>query len=149
MNKLYHRTYFFDQGVLFECRQCGACCTGEPGIVYVYKNKVERIANYLSVGVPSFIERYLYAFKEDYSVREYADGRCYFYQNECIIYPVRPGQCRTFPFWFENLRSPKKWRQVSKACQGIGRGKHYSREQILEILHSTFADHIRNLIAEV
>jgi Fe-S-cluster containining protein len=140
-----HRSYFFDPGILFECRQCGACCTGDPGIVHVYHDEVESIARYLSEGVLSFIEKYLYTIKGEYGIKEHADGQCYFYQDGCTIYPVRPGQCRTFPFWFENLRSWKKWRQVSKACPGIGSGKLYSKEQILKIINSTFVDHVNNI----
>jgi len=149
MDKPYHRSYFFDQGILFECRQCGACCTGDPGIVYVYENEVETMARYLNQGVPRFIEAYLYPFKENYSIKEHAGGRCFFFKSGCTIYPARPGQCRTYPFWFENLRSPLKWRKVSKECPGIGRGKHYTKEQILEILHTTLANHVSNLIGTV
>ena len=87
-----HRSYFFDQGILFECRQCGACCMGDPGIVHVYHDEVESIARYLSVEVLSFIEKYLYPIKGGYGIKEHTDGQCYFYQDGCTIYPVRPGQ---------------------------------------------------------
>lgn len=140
LKSIYHRSYFFDQGILFECQKCGACCSGAPGTVYVYKSEIEKIARYLSLRVSSFLDKYLYPFKGDYSVREYPDGRCPFFQDGCTIYPVRPGQCRTFPFWFENLRSPEKWRKVSKECPGIGRGRYYPKEQILKILPSTITD---------
>ena len=146
MNKLYQRSYFFDKGLFFECQQCGCCCTGDPGFVYVYPGEAVKIAKYLSMSVSIFVEKFLYPYNEGYSIREYEDGRCFFYQEGCTVYPVRPGQCRTFPFWFENLRSSKKWQQVSKECPGIGRGRLYSKEQVLEIVHSTFADHIQNII---
>lgn len=35
MNRLDQRSNFFDAGIRFECRRCGACCTGDPGIVRV------------------------------------------------------------------------------------------------------------------
>ncbi len=135
MNKLYNRSYFFDQGIKFECQKCGACCTGNPGIVYVDKNDILQIAKYLCVPVSQFMGKYLYPYKESYSIREEADGRCIFYEDGCTIYPVRPSQCKTFPFWFDNLRSQKKWRQVSVECPGIGQGHLYSKEQILEIVN--------------
>jgi Fe-S-cluster containining protein len=118
---------------------------GDPGIVHVYHDEVESIARYLSVEVLSFIEKYLYPIKGGYGIKEHTDGQCYFYQDGCTIYPVRPGQCRTFPFWFENLRSWKKWQQVAKACPGLGSGKFYSKEQILKIINSTFIDHVNNI----
>jgi Fe-S-cluster containining protein len=95
------------------------------------------MAEYLSLPLPFFIEKYLYPIKVGYSIREHADGRCFFYENECTIYPVRPHQCKTFPFWFENLRSIKKWNRISKECPGIGCGSLYSKEQILEIVQSS------------
>ena len=144
MNKLYNRSYFFDQGIHFECQLCGLCCMGEPGIVYVSKNEVARIAKYLSIQVSSFIGKYLYSFKAGYSIKEHADGRCFFYRDGCVIYPVRPRQCETFPFWFENIRSPKKWRRVALECPGIGCGPLYSKEQILGIIRSTIEDVVRS-----
>ena len=143
---MYHRSYFFDQGLSFECQRCGVCCTGDPGIVRVYQNEVKRIARFLSVRVPNLIEKYLDPLKENFSIREDPDGRCYFYQDGCTIYPVRPGQCQAFPFWFENLRSPKRWQRISRECPGIGCGRLFSKEQILEIVHSTFVDHIENIL---
>jgi Fe-S-cluster containining protein len=136
MKRVYNQSYFFDQGIHFECQQCGICCTGDPGIIYVGKDEVTRIAEYLCVQVPFFIEKYLYPIKAGYSIREYADGRCFFYENGCTIYPVRPHHCKTFPFWFENLRSAKKWKRISKECPGIGCGSLYSKEQIIEIVQS-------------
>jgi len=141
-----HRSYFFDQGLFFECRRCGACCTGDPGIVHVNKNEIKRIARFLSIPVSSLVENYLDPLREDFSIREYQDGRCYFYQDECTIHPVRPSQCQTFPFWFENLRSSKKWRRIARECPGIGCGKLFSKEQILEIIHSAFVDHIESIV---
>ncbi len=144
MNKLYNRSYFFDQGIHFECQLCGLCCMGEPGIVYVTENEVAKIAKYLSKQVSSFIETYLLPFKVGYRIKEHADGRCFFYKNECVIYPVRPRQCATFPFWFENIRSPKKWRRVADECPGIGRGPLYSKEKILKIINSTIEYVVKN-----
>ncbi len=65
------------------------------------------------------------------------DGRCLFYDDGCSIYPVRPDQCKTYPFWFENLRSVKKWRRLSRECPGIGCGPLYSKDKILKIVQST------------
>jgi Fe-S-cluster containining protein len=95
------------------------------------------MALYLDIPVIAFIERYLYPFGCSYSIKEDEDGRCLFYQDGCRIYPVRPFQCKTFPFWFDILRSPKKWAKVSKKCPGIGCGRLYSKKEIIEIAGST------------
>lgn len=148
MDRTYDRSYFFDKGIRFECQQCGACCTGEPGIIYIDNDEVKEVAKYLSVQVSEFIETHLDPFKSGYSIREHADGRCLFYNGGCTIYAVRPNQCKSFPFWFENLRSQKKWLRVTKECPGIGRGSLYSKEQILEIVRSTIDEVIKRHITE-
>jgi len=138
MNELNDRSYFFDAGIYFTCRRCGRCCTGTPGIVYVEPEDIRNIAGYLNMSESDFIADCLYPFRESYSIREHADGRCLFYENGCRIYPVRPNQCRTFPFWFKNLRSGKNWEAVSRQCPGIGTGRFFSKEKIIEILQSAF-----------
>jgi hypothetical protein len=56
---------------------------------------------------------------------EFRDGRCVFLDpvtQRCGVYPARPLQCRTFPFWPE-LVGPLGWRaELSELCEGIDRG---------------------------
>lgn len=40
----------------------------------------------------------------------------------CNAHQSRPLQCRTWPFWPDNLRSPRSWKKAAKDCEGIGRG---------------------------
>ena len=143
MDHTYTRPYFFDQGLHFECQRCGACCTGEPGFVFVDKRKIMQIAKYRSQEVSCFIDTFLYPFGSGYSISEHADGRCIFFQKGCTIYPVRPTQCRAFPFWFENLRSLKKWRRATRECPGIDKGPLYSKEQIMKLIHASIDDAVR------
>lgn len=48
----------------------------------------------------------------------------------CAIYSVRPNQCRTWPFWNDNLGNPNDWNFAAQKCPGISRGKLYTLEQI-------------------
>lgn len=128
------RSYFFDGGIRFECLCCGACCTGSPGVVYVNDSEIIAIAGYLGVSEADFRRRCLYSFRDRYSIQEHSDGRCLFYEAGCRIYPVRPLQCRTYPFWVENMRSRYHWRRVRRECPGIGVGRLYDRPEILAIL---------------
>ncbi|MGA1869565.1 MAG: YkgJ family cysteine cluster protein [bacterium] len=134
MNELYNRPYFFDSGLHFECQRCGVCCTGEPGIVYVSPSEITRISNFLGLSQATFIKKYLYPFRDSYSIREDPKGNCYFYKNGCTIYPVRPAQCKSYPFWFHNLRSEESWEKVSTECPGIGKGRLYKKEEILSLM---------------
>jgi Fe-S-cluster containining protein len=53
--------------------------------------------------------------------------------KECMIYPVRPSQCRSWPFWPGNLVNPDGWDTAAKKCPGINRGEVYSSERIQAI----------------
>ena len=134
---LERRPYFFDAGIRFECQRCGQCCVGEPGTIYVTPEEINALARHLHLSVADFTQRCLYPFKDSYSIREHDDGRCLFFEEGCTIYDLRPGQCRTYPFWFSNLRSESTWRTIEKDCPGIGRGRRYSREEILAIVRTT------------
>jgi uncharacterized protein len=136
-NPLEQRPYFFDAGIRFQCQQCGGCCTGAPGTIYVTRVEIVALAAHRQLTVEDFTRHYLYPFKDSFSIGEHADGRCLFFDNGCTIYPIRPGQCRTFPFWFSNLRSESRWRELEKKCPGIGRGRRYRRDEILAIVRTT------------
>lgn len=45
---------------------------------------------------------------------------CIFLEGkQCGIYQARPKQCRTFPWWQENLNTPASWALAAKECEGI------------------------------
>ena len=129
------RSYFFDEGIRFECTRCGACCAGEPGIVRATTAEVNAMAGFLGIDVKDFRQKYLYRLGDDWGVKEQEDGRCMLLGPEgCRVYPARPLQCKTYPFWPENLRSRYRWRQVKAECPGIGRGPLLDKETILDLL---------------
>lgn len=130
-------TYFFDSGLRFSCQQCGECCTGEPGTIYVTSLEITSIADFLHLSIQDFTNQALYPYRDSYTIKERPDGACLFYDTGCIIYPVRPAQCRSFPFWLQTLRSPYAWKQTAKTCPGIGYGRLFSREEILAVLESS------------
>jgi Fe-S-cluster containining protein len=47
------------------------------------------------------------------------------------VYEQRPRQCKTWPFWDSNLRTPEKWKETCEVCPGSGRGKLISVDEIL------------------
>lgn len=134
---LEQRSYFFDDGLCFECTQCGACCVGDAGTIYVSAEETTAVAAHLEISRNRFINDYLYPYKDSYSIREDADSRCLFFDQGCRIYSVRPLQCRTFPFWFSNLRSENRWYRIAAQCPGVGQGRRYSRHDILQIARTT------------
>ena len=76
------------------------------------------------------IERYVRRVGRRQSLVEKPNLDCVFWDNGCTIYPVRPTQCRTYPFWPENVESKEEWEAEDERCPGIGKGRRYSREEI-------------------
>ncbi|MFW5971550.1 MAG: YkgJ family cysteine cluster protein [Desulfovermiculus sp.] len=127
-------SYFFDSGIRFTCQQCGKCCTGEPGTVRVDFQEMVKIADFLGISIHSLKLRFLLPYNDGLTVKEAPNGSCLFFDQGCRIYPVRPQQCRSFPFWLKYMRSTYAWKQAAMACPGIGQGRLYTREEILDIL---------------
>ena len=130
------RKPWYSGGLSFTCTQCGKCCTGEPGYVWVTDEEIAAIARFL--GEPVEQVRGLYTRKAKFSrtLREKANGDCVFYERDkgCTIYPVRPPQCRTWPFWPEHM-SPKAWaKEVASYCPGVGKGPLVPAKRIRSLL---------------
>ncbi len=96
-------SYFFDPSA---CATCQAkCCTGESGYIYVNPQEIEAIASFLGLETDAFMQKFLFKNGYKYSIKERKMSEsyeCSFYDrasNGCMIYEVRPAQCRTFPFW--------------------------------------------------
>ena len=124
---------WYKNGLHFTCAQCGNCCSGEPGVVWVDEEELESIAKYLgkSIGEVRLFHTRLVANRV--SLIEYANGDCTFFNAEtrrCTIYCVRPLQCRSWPFWLCNLKSEQIWKRVQKTCPGAGNGAFVSLEEI-------------------
>ena len=119
-------------GLPFTCTRCGDCCTGAPGFVWVTDDELEAIANHL--GRPVAEVRALYSRKARgrQTLREKANGDCVFFERNkgCTIYPVRPPQCRTWPFWDSNLETPEDWKKTCEQCPGSGQGELIPVEEI-------------------
>lgn len=123
---------WFENGLRFECTQCGQCCTGEPGEVRLTPEEAAEIAKYLQLTETAFKRMFCRPGKR-LLLKEHTNGDCVFLTNgACSIYPHRPKQCRTYPFWFENIRSEKAWLETARKCPGIGQGRLYTEEEILD-----------------
>lgn len=129
--------YFFDPGLHFACQRCGHCCTGGTGIVRILDNEIADAARFLGITPAAFEADHCHRVGDIRSLRERGNGDCVFYDRGCTIYPVRPAQCRTFPFWIKNLRSEEAWRDAARECPGIGQGPLHDRETILGVVRDS------------
>jgi Fe-S-cluster containining protein len=124
--------HWYADGLAFTCTRCGNCCTGAPGVVWVNDEEVAAIAEYRGQEAAKLELHYTRKFGERRSLRERANGDCVFWDREagCTIYPVRPRQCRTWPFWESNVATPEAWQETCRRCPGSGKGELISAEEI-------------------
>lgn len=123
---------WYQDGLHFECTRCGDCCTGAPGYVWVGVEEVQALAEHVGLPALDFRRRFVRWTPGGDSLAELANGDCVFWsaQTGCTVYPVRPRQCRSFPFWRKHLRSRESWRAVVRACPGAGSGPLLSCAEI-------------------
>ncbi len=136
-------TEWYSDGLRFSCTQCGNCCSGPSGYVWFDPDEAFAMADFLKVDLETFLRQYARLEYERWTIDERWNPEvqgydCIFLRRDtagkasCSIYPVRPLQCRTWPFWRENLSSPRAWQQASRRCPGMsnGKGKLVPVEQI-------------------
>lgn len=126
----------YRDGIRFECTGCGECCRARHGYGFIYVTLEERrkLARHLKISTRSFTMKYCEKTDGYFHLREPSND-CQFLDGErCTVYRARPEQCRTWPFWPENMNK-KTWNtEVKRDCPGIGIGKLYGPEEIEEML---------------
>lgn len=133
---------WFSDGLCFECTQCGNCCTGPPGYVWFTTAEGRAMAQTLGVDEAEFRARYGRRVYGRWSLREQVTAHghdCIFLDRQtqpgkalCRVYGARPAQCRSWPFWPENLKSKRAWITVKNVtpCPGMDSGKLYRPDEI-------------------
>ena len=108
----------------FACQPgCTACCQ-RKGFVYLTEHDVTRAAQFLGLTPADFEQRYIYRTRHLRRLRIPRGGLCRFLRPDgCSIHPVKPRQCRAFPFWPELMEDRRAWRQTAAWCPGIGQGE--------------------------
>jgi len=118
--------YYQRTPLRFHCTGCGACCTGGVDhYVAVTAGEQNAIRAFLGLTVAWFRRRYLEHDADGTpGIRLNADGRCPFLgaDNRCHVYPVRPRQCRTYPWWPELVEHRRDWEREAKRCEGMNHG---------------------------
>lgn len=139
-------TEWYADGLSFACTQCGNCCTGAPGFVWFNDEEAKAMADFLGLDEREFRQRYSHRKFGKWTLDERKNDRgdydCVFLRRDeqgrslCSVYAVRPMQCRTWPFWRENLTTPDHWKDASQTCPGMraSAGDFYPVEQIRIIL---------------
>jgi len=99
--------------------------TGGDYYVFLKQQEAEKIRVHLQLSRGWFRRRYLERLKGGELVAASGtDSRCVFLDvnGRCKVYPVRPLQCRTYPFWPELVLRKSDWQHEARRCEGINRG---------------------------
>lgn len=121
------RTSWWSEGIRFQCQGSGKCCAsrGSYGFVYLTLEDRRALAQHLGIRTAEFTRKYCGKTDGFFHLKdEPGNPDCAFLEggNRCGVYEARSIQCRTWPFWPENM-SPKAWRrEVVAFCPGVGKG---------------------------
>jgi len=127
---------WYKEGLQFECKACGRCCSGGSGYVWVTQEEIDSIATQMGLAPQMFEQVFVWTVRvKQRSLKEYPNGDCVLLSDQtrrCRVYAERPIQCRTWPFWSQNLFSPNTWKATAATCPGCNSGRLYTLEEIEE-----------------
>lgn len=152
---------WYADGLRFTCTQCGDCCRshGDYQWVFLSPEDVTRLAKKLGMTNARFLAEYCDKDEDGLGHtlkwpkgargaggpppggRREPEGRtspdiaaCVFLgEKGCTVYEARPQQCRTWPFWPENLRKKVWEEEIVPYCPGAGEGRLYTLGEIRKI----------------
>lgn len=115
---------WYKKGLKFKCTGCGKCCTGSSGMIWLTMDEAIKIADLLGISFDLFKRKYLKSRGNKLSLIEKKNSEggldCIFLNGKkCDVYEARPQQCRSFPWWGENLNSEESWKLAAQECEGI------------------------------
>lgn len=123
---------WYEPGLNFACTQCGNCCTGAAGVVYITEEEGAKMAEFLGIDAASFFMLYAenrygrWTLKEKLHPDRGYD--CVFLDFDrkgkalCKVHAARPVQCWSWPFWPSVLKDERTWKKYSKTCPGMRKG---------------------------
>ncbi|MFU8805641.1 MAG: YkgJ family cysteine cluster protein [Bradymonadaceae bacterium] len=119
----------------FECIACGQCCR-RTGFVFFTVEELDEAARHLDLEPHVVTERYgLAPDEEGFMAGVDPEAPCPFLVgDQCSIHPVKPEQCRTYPFWPELLIDTETWGAEREYCPGIGQGKLFSKKEVRTLM---------------
>jgi Fe-S-cluster containining protein len=126
---------FYENGLQFSCTRCSTCCRHTPGYVFLSKNDLAALAGFLNTTVDvvknDHCRQVAFGMVRRLSLKEKKNLDCEFWEEGgCAVYPARPLQCRSFPFWASSITSREEWDRCAKTCPGVGKGTLHSRSVI-------------------
>lgn len=120
---------WYADGLAFACQECGGCCRGPGGYVWVTEDEAGALAEVLGMTFNDFAAKLLRTTLSGLALVDGAHGDCPLLGQDgrCRVYNARPVQCRTWPWWRENLTSNQRWDDAATRCPGMNKGRVHSR----------------------
>ena len=120
---------WYKDGLAFECQGCGDCCRGPGGYVWVTPGEAAEMAGALNMPLDEFSRKMLRTTLSGLALVDDARGDCPLLGDDgrCLVYNARPVQCRTWPWWEENLAAKRRWDSAATRCPGMNRGETHSQ----------------------
>jgi Fe-S-cluster containining protein len=111
---------WYEEGLKFKCTQCGKCCTGGPGYVWLDDEDIRILSERLNLSREDFLKNHCRNVGRRISLLEKKNYDCIFLkENKCSLYEARPKQCRKFPWWKDYIESREAWNSAKTFCEGI------------------------------
>ncbi len=109
-----------EKSPVFNCQQCGDCCSGRGGI-HVRPHEVEAMAALLAMSVDDFTRTYVEKSVTGPRLTVAENGFCVFMGEGhlCRVHPVKPFICRQWPFLPALVVNPDELEHAKGACPGI------------------------------
>lgn len=89
--------------------------------MWVNTAEMTEMAEFLGISIEEFKRKYTRRVGQRYSLTERKPHYdCVFLEGKkCQVYGARPTQCKTFPWWPQNISSDEAWKETARHCEGI------------------------------
>lgn len=133
---MFGRKKFYTGGIRFACRDCGKCCLsrGHYSYVYLTAGDRKRLSGHLKISTREFTKKYTGRTEGVLHLKNPEKDCLFLEDGRCGVYDARPRQCRSWPFWPENMKKKVWEKEIAPYCRGIGEGRLYTAEEIEKII---------------
>ena len=133
------RKVWWHEGVQFACQGSGKCCVSRGAYGYVYLTLEDRRRLAATLGLPTGQFTRKYCAKRDglFHLKDSGPDCVFLEDKRCSVYEGRPTQCRTWPFWEENLPEEVWKGPVKECCPGIDEGPLVPAAEVERIARET------------
>jgi Fe-S-cluster containining protein len=126
---------FYADGLKFSCKRCSSCCRYDSGFVFLSEKDLKKLSSALKTDEKSVINifcRWVTDKNGDevLSLKEKSNKDCILWDSGCTVYPERPLQCVTFPFWKSVIASLQCWEIAADTCPGMNSGELHTMTEI-------------------